>query len=710
MSAALCLALLAAAPPDDGVDWAEATPQQWAVRLSVASGFGSDGEYAKALQEIAALGPRAREAVLLEVMAEGGNPAGHRLYDADKAIEALAVDGVPAVIAAIVSDRTRLREVGWRAAGRLIPRENDAVPADPAVATALLAAAEPGFSDADRAVEFLEADVFLNRVRGPAVQVALTLFDHPSPKVREAAAAAIAVAFRRANYRPNEMPPLSAADAAARVAGVTALRAAATDDPAPAVRTAATEALARLGEGSDLVLHHLLTRALSFGPASDSQEAGQLFQALQALRRYPEHAAAARVALAPQALAAVPANPRAFFYAGDLFFEWGPDAFGFERTVGQLVQDETWRDDAIDMLGWMGPAAKSELPRLVPLLGEAGAATEANSDRWDEGEFRLHVAQAVAKIDPSHPALPDLVFPRIPEVPADLPNEPPDGATPAERKAWSEGWRQVERALWRPASVLWAMGPHAAPALPQLRPHLTRFRSGQPRVSVFLAVAGAGPLPDDLLPIYAAQNHPSIIQETQWVLRTVGAPALPALAAALTVAANADAEVVVTDPRTGEFFKTIKALYRSQESAALNRSVSLKFRLQSLTKMRPEDLAQHRDVLTAAIAPLTQDEDLIAQGWALAALQAVRPTDPAAFLAAVADDDPRIRGAAVRALGAYGDQEGVRSVLAAALKDEYATVRLPAVRAWRAAGFDEETLEPLRDDPNPAVRIAARDE
>ncbi|QDT15575.1 HEAT repeat domain-containing protein [Alienimonas californiensis] len=710
MSAALCLALLAAAPPDDGVDWVKATPQEWAVRLSVASGFGEErngGDFAEALQELAALGPRAREAALLEILAEGGNPAGRRLYDADKAVEALAVDGVPAVIAAIVSDRAWLRKVGWRAAGRLFPRENDAVPADPALATALIAVAEPGLSDADRAVEFLEAEIFLNRVRGPAVHVALTLFDHPAPRVRSAAAEAIAVAFRRDNYRPNEEPPLSASDAAARAAGIRALRLAATDDPDPAVRTAAVESLTRLGAGSELVLDHLLVRVLAFGSESGSREVGQLFAALQALSRYPEHAAEARTVLAPHAREAVPENPREFFAAGENF-EWGPDAFGFERAVGLLVQDETWRKDAIDMLGWMGPAASSELPRLVPLLGEAGAAVEANSDRWDEGEFRLFVAQTVAKIDPGHPALPDLVFPRIPEIPEDLPNDLPAEATPAERKAWLERWKKVERALWRPASVLWAMGPHAAPALPQLRPHLTRYRSERPNTAVVLAVAGAGPLPDDLLPIYAAQGHRFTVHETQWVLRSAGARALPALAAALAVASQADAEVVA-DPDAGMFSETIEDLYRSLESATVDRSVSLKFRLESLTKMRPADLAERRDVLTAAIVPLTRDEDLMVQGWALAALQTVRPDDPAAFLAAAADDDPRIRGAAVRALGAYGEEESVKPVLATALKDRYATVRLPAIRAWRAAGFDEESLGPLRDDPNPAVRLAARD-
>ena len=711
MPAALCLVLFAAAPPEGGINWAEATPEQWAVRLTVAAGFGAEGDegdLAEVLREIATLGPRARRAApaLLEVLAERYRLGKRRLFEEHRALEALAVDGCPAVIEAITSSKPSLRQVGWQAAGQLTPRQDGWSPADPAVAAALLAAAEPGLSDAGRAFAFLKADRFLNRARRPTVRAAAGLLGHPVPGVRAAAAGAIAVALREPTYREGERPVPSAADADARTAGASALRRAATDDPDPAVRSAAVEALARLGEGGDLVLDHLLARASAFGPQSDSEAAYQLFHALQALSRYPEHAAAARAALAPRARAAVPANPRGFFAAGE-YFEWGPDAYGFERAVGLLLDDERWREDAVEMLGWMGPAAESELPRLLPLLGEAGAAIEANDDRWDEGELRLHAARAVAKIEPGHPALPGLVFPRIPQIPADLPNELPADATPAERKVWSDRWSKIERALWRPVSVLWAMGPHAAPALPQLTQFLTRARSGRPRVFVFLAVAGAGPLPDDLLPIYAAQDERHIIQETQWVLRTVGARALPALAAALAVAPpSAEA---VKDPDVGGLFQTTETRKRRLGSAS-DRSVSLKFRLESLTKMPPAALAERRDVLTAALLPLTRDEDLVVKSWALAALRAVGPSAPAAFLTAAADPDPRVRGAAVRVLGDYGDRDGVRDALAAALADDYATVRLPAVRAWRTAAFGEAALAPLRDDPNPAVRIAARGE
>ena len=137
------------------------------------------------------------------------------------------------------------------------------------------------------------------------------------------------------------------------------------------------------------------------------------------------------------------------------------------------------------------------------------------------------------------------------------------------------------------------------------------------------------------------------------------------------------------------------------------RRYELNLGLATLAAFPPADLAAHRAAAVAAVGPLAVDEDVRLRPAALFALAAVPGVDAAVFLAAAADPDPRVRAAAARGLAAFPGDPAARAALAAALGDAYATVRLPAVRAWRAAGFAETELEPLREDPNPAVRLAA---
>ncbi len=671
-------------------------------------------DWEAAFDRVAEAGPAARDAAphMLDLLAAWERVDGKGHHMAADAVTALGPDAVPAIVSAVTADDSALRTVGWRALAWATPyRPHDPAAPDPAVAAAVLAAAEPEFDDADRAAEFARSFWYQARHRVPTLGAVLRLLDHPAPRVRAAAAEAVGAGFlweERFGTAVYDRP-----------AAVAALRRAATDDADPAVRTAAIEALGELGEAGDLVVPALIPRVIAFNWDHDFENASRLGEDLAALSRSPDRAAAIRTALAPHAERLVRGQT---YHLLDRLqdMEWGADAFGFAEAVGSLVDDDEWRWSAVAALGEMGPAAKSQLPRLVPLLGEAGAKIEAEEESWGDGELRLWVAQFVARIDPGHPALPPLVFDRIPAVPEDLPNLPPPTDWSAEQTPafdrWSDRWSAVEDDLQMVLRVLEPMGSRAAPARAKLVPHLTRYQYGRqghsyshparPSRELLAAVAAAGPLPDALLPVFARNAGLFNASATHRPLLGAGPPALPHLAEALANARPPTVEelgpvLLAEGYAAGELPEVVADL-------AGTRVYDLRFTLWLVMKFPPAALAEHRGALTAALAPLTRDESRTVTRWALAALHAVRPVDPAPFLAAAADTDPRVRGEAVRALGAYGDAAEVKDTLTAALNDMYATVRLPAVRAWRAAGYEEAALAALREDPNPAVRLAVR--
>ena len=462
--------------------------------------------------------------------------------------------------------------------------------------------------------------------------------------------------------------------------------------------------------------------------------ADELRDLIEGLNRFPDRSAEVRAVVAPRAGGLIRAAyrppgvrlARPFSRVFDIFYpvEWGPDAFGFAEAAGRLTDepDPDPREDEIGLpvaatglLSWIGPAAAGELPRIEPLL-ETGSLPD-----------RLRAAQAVAEIDPSRPGLPALIRAATADPRPDwkdLGYDPPEG-DPAAKADW-QARSETEDAWYRAVNVVGRMGPHAAFARPRLRPLLDRAPGSLERYArddLFAAFAATGPLPDDALAPFArhaARGGASARQP----LADAGPRAVPHLLGALSSALEANAAENATDEaeKAARTLLTLLAEFgplpdreARAATAALRPALTApdaglrKTALAAVIAIRPP-----LELLATALSDAAADPD---PGVRLAAVRTLagRPNvNVPALPKAVGDPDPRVRLAAVRGVHDRVTRGRVsaadRSALAAALPDGSAGVRLAAVLAWRAAGFGEAALAPLRDDPNPAVRVAARGE
>ena len=735
---------MTAAAPDPVELNPDAPAEAWRAALRIES-----ADLHRVLGTIVRLGPSARAAgsALIQLGADQfdgskRSPSGSFHYQWDDAVAALGADLAPAICEAVAAGRADLRRAGWNALVGLVPRptRRPAGGFDPAPGRAALRAAGLAPNENRRgrkragvrsALSFLDAFPSLAESGWPVRDAAIRLLDHPHVAVRRAAAEAFGRNTRRqfafsgsAIPRGYDLAP--AAEPLARLL---------TSDPDRAVRDAAFWACAEAGAAGDQVVPRLLawfenqigaeTPPRPFPTHFRTPDLGNDLQVIwMALAGYPGRAAETEEVVESWAVEQIERATS----GGTV------DLLGLSRAAqaggranrsriaavlaqhlddpppSPFIDSQSWPGMMLEHLGSLGEAAAGEAPRLLALLtGPDGRPTpETPVDQGPEGS-QFPVTLALAQIAPAHPALPGLVFPVIPPPPpADLPGDfeelgLDDLSADAGLTRWTARWEAIERPLSAACKVLRAMGERAAPAAPRLLPHLERYRYSRPDPNLLAALGAIRPLPEGALPALARFGD-------RVDLREYGSALLPHLAGALAHAAR-PAEPL------GRFGDDSSA-ERLADAQQLRRR-ALVDRLWLLTGFPPDDLAPHRDRLAAALEPLLREGDAEVRRWAVAAAGRLaaggndgggnnggRAALLAAASDAASDADPRVRAEAVRALAAGPDAEGVRAALAAGLADEFAAVRLPAVRAWRAAGFEPDALEPLRDDPNPAVRLA----